>query len=96
MNMETESLQSAFDTSFDSMRRAREAFAPYLSPRGVGAIVSLATGSAKVSGLPGVGVEEPVTFPGHVLGIAFNVDAEEVEFISNADCRVTIRVIAAD
>jgi F-type H+-transporting ATPase subunit alpha len=44
----------------------------------VGTITSIATGIAKVSGLPGVGFDELVTFPGDVLGIAFNVDAEEI------------------
>ena len=31
-----------------------------------------------MSGLPGVGFDELVTFPGDVLGIAFNVDADEI------------------
>jgi F-type H+-transporting ATPase subunit alpha len=44
----------------------------------VGTITSVATGIAKVAGLPGVGFEELVRFPGDVLGIAFNVDAEEI------------------
>jgi F-type H+-transporting ATPase subunit alpha len=44
----------------------------------VGTITSVATGIAKVSGLPGVGFDELVTFPGDVLGIAFNVDADEI------------------
>jgi len=79
--METETLQIAFDSSFDSMSQAREAFSPVLTPREVGTIISIATGIAKVSGLPGVGFEELVTFPGDVLGIAFNVDAEEVGIV---------------
>jgi F-type H+-transporting ATPase subunit alpha len=44
----------------------------------VGTITSIATGIAKVSGLPGVGFEELVKFPGDVLGIAFNVDEAEI------------------
>ena len=56
----------------------REAFTPQLTPREVGTITSVATGIAKVSGLPGVGFEELVTFPGDVLGIAFNVDEDEI------------------
>ena len=56
----------------------REAFTPALTPREVGTITSVATGIAKVSGLPGVGFDELVTFPGDVLGIAFNVDADEI------------------
>ena len=56
----------------------REAFTPQLKLREVGTITSIATGIAKVSGLPGVGFDELVTFPGDVLGIAFNVDADEI------------------
>jgi F-type H+-transporting ATPase subunit alpha len=56
----------------------REAFTPQLTPREVGTIISVATGIAKVSGLPSVGFEELVRFPGDVLGIAFNVDEDEI------------------
>jgi F-type H+-transporting ATPase subunit alpha len=78
MNMEPGSLQDVLDRAFAGMGRARDAFAPQLRPREVGTITSIATGIAKVSGLPGVGFEELVRFPGDVLGIAFNVDAEEI------------------
>jgi F-type H+-transporting ATPase subunit alpha len=60
------------------MRRAREGFTRRFVPREVGTIVSISTGIAIVSGLPGVGFDELVTFPGDVLGIAFNVDADEI------------------
>jgi F-type H+-transporting ATPase subunit alpha len=60
------------------MGKVREAFMPQLQPREVGIITRVATGIAKVSGLPGVGYDELVMFPGDVLGIAFNVDADEV------------------
>ena len=49
-----------------------------MTPREVGTVISVATGIAKVSGLPGVGFEELVKFPGGVLGIAFNVDEDEI------------------
>ena len=55
MSAEPESLQSAFDSTFSGISEAREAFTPELTPREVGAITSIATGIAKVSGLPGVG-----------------------------------------
>ena len=74
--MEPESLQDDFDRAFAGIGQVREAFTPQLSPREVGTITSIATGIAKVSGLPGVGFDELVTLPGDVLGIAFNVDAE--------------------
>jgi len=78
MNMESESLQNIFDSAFAELGQVREAFTPQLMPREVGTITSVATGIAKVSGLPGVGFEELVTFPGDVLGIAFNVDEDEI------------------
>jgi F-type H+-transporting ATPase subunit alpha len=76
--MESESLKSVFDRAFAGIRQARETFKPQLRPREVGTITSVATGIAKVSGLPGVGYDELVTFPGDVPGIAFNVDADEI------------------
>ncbi len=78
MNMEPESLQNVFDSAFAGISHVREAFTPQLTLREVGTITSVATGIAKVSGLPGVGFDELVTFPGDVLGIAFNVDADEI------------------
>ncbi len=71
-------LQTAFDRAFAGMSEVRQAFTPQLSTREVGTIVSIATGIAKVSGLPSVGFEELVTFPGDVLGMAFNVDEHEL------------------
>jgi len=76
--MEPESLQNVYDSTFAGIKHVREAFAPQLVPREVGTITSIATGIAKVSGLPGVGSDELVKFPGDVLGIAFNVDADEI------------------
>jgi F-type H+-transporting ATPase subunit alpha len=76
--MEPESLQSDFDRAFAGIGRMREALAPQLTLREVGTITSVATGIAKVSGLPGVGYDEVLTFPGDVLGIAFNVDEDEI------------------
>jgi len=76
--MQAESLQDIFDGAFAGISQAREAFTPQLTPREVGTITSVATGIAMVSGLPGVGFEELVAFPGDVLGIAFNVDSDEI------------------
>ena len=58
--------------------RGWKTFEPQLTPREVGTVISVATGIAKVSGLPGVGFEELVKFPGDVLGIALNVDEDEI------------------
>jgi F-type H+/Na+-transporting ATPase subunit alpha len=78
MNMEPEGLQNVFDSAFAGIRQVREAFVPQLRPREMGTVTSIATGIAKVSGLPGVGFEEVLKFPGDVYGIAFNVDEGEI------------------
>ena len=78
MITEPESLQSVFDRTFSGISQVREAFTPQLTPREVGTITSIATGIAKVSGLPAVGFEELVKFPGDLLGMAFNVDEAEI------------------
>ncbi len=73
-----ESLQSVFDRAFTSMSRTREGFTPQFVPREVGTITAVSTGIARVSGLPSVGFEELVQFPGGVFGIAFNLDEDEI------------------
>jgi len=78
MNAAPENLQSVFDRTFAGISQGLGSFTPQFTPREVGTVVSVATGIAKVSGLPGVGFEELVTFPGGVLGIAFNVDEDEI------------------
>jgi F-type H+-transporting ATPase subunit alpha len=78
MNMAPRSLQSVFDRAFTGMSRTRESFTPQLTPHEVGTITNVSTGIARVSGLPGVGFEELVKFPGGVFGIAFNVDDREI------------------
>jgi F-type H+-transporting ATPase subunit alpha len=77
----SDDLQTALDGSFASLREAREAFAPHLNPHEVGVITDVAVGIATISGLPGVGYEELVSFPGGLLGIAFNVDEDEIGVI---------------
>jgi F-type H+-transporting ATPase subunit alpha len=60
-------------------------FVPQLDPREVGIVTQVTTGIAIVSGLPGVGYEELVSFPGDLKGIAFNVDQSEVGVILLGD-----------
>ena len=78
MSAPPDSLQSVFDNAFAGLSQGRETFTPQLTPREVGTITSVSTGIAKVSGLPGVGSDELVKFPGDVFGIAFNVDEDEI------------------
>ncbi len=76
--MEPLSLHNILNCTFDEINQSLDDFTPLLNPREVGVITTLSTGIVKVSGLPGVGFEEIVKFPGNLYGIAFNVDEEEV------------------
>jgi len=85
MNTEPESIQNVFDRAFTGISQVRDAFVPQLRPREIGTITSIATGIAKVSGLPGVGFEEVLRFAGDVYGIAFNVDEDEIGVVLLGD-----------
>jgi F-type H+-transporting ATPase subunit alpha len=74
-------LEGALNRAFTGLRQSREAFNPQLVPHEVGLVKSVSTGIAMVSGLAGVGYEELVRFAGGMLGIAFNLDEEEVGVI---------------
>jgi F-type H+-transporting ATPase subunit alpha len=76
--MQPDTLANAFNHAFNSMSQARTDFIPRLSLQEVGRITDVSTGIARVSGLPGVGFEELIKFPGDVYGIAFNVDRDEI------------------
>jgi F-type H+-transporting ATPase subunit alpha len=64
---------------------ALEAYAPEVVLREVGAVISVSTGIALVSGLPGIGFEEVVTFAGGMQGIAFNVDEHAIGVVLLGD-----------
>lgn len=83
--MAPEGLENLFDDVFAGIGQAREAFAPLLKPKEIGTVASIATGIAKVSGLPGVGFEELISFPNDVLGIAFDIDADETGVVLLGD-----------
>ena len=85
MSAPSGSLQEAFDDAFGGIAQVRETFTPRLTPCEVGTIASVATGIAKVSGLSSVGFEELVKFPGGILGIAFNVDEDEIGVVLLGD-----------
>ena len=85
MNARDEDLEGAFDRAFAGLEQARENHGPKLAPREVGTITALSTGIASVSGLPGIGFEELIRFPGDVFGIAFNVDEDEIGVVLLGD-----------
>ncbi len=81
MNAPPDSLQRVFDRAFAGLKQGRQTFTPQLTPYEVGTIISVSTGIARVSGLPHVGFDELVKFPGDLFGIAFNVDKDEVAVV---------------
>ena len=86
MNNQPESSAQRLRPGICGISQALEAFTPQLTPREVGTITSVSIGIAKVSGLPGVGFEELVNFPGDLFGIAFNVDPEEIGVVLLGEC----------
>jgi len=68
----------ALEHGFAALVQARTAFVPALVPREVGTVTQVTTGIARVSGLPGAGFDELLTFPGGLTGIAFNIDEHEI------------------
>lgn len=85
MNAATENLEAVVDQVFTQVAAARTTFTPAFAPREVGTIVHVATGVARVTGLPGVGAEEIITFRGGVSGIAFNIDADDISVVLLGD-----------
>ena len=85
MNMVTQNLHDVFDSAFGQMARARRAWKPQLKLREIGTITSIASGIARVSGLPGAGYEEVLKFPGDSYGIAFNLDEDEIGVVLLGD-----------
>jgi F-type H+-transporting ATPase subunit alpha len=78
MNLPPENLHTVLDRTFACLRQGREAFRAQLTPREVGTVTSVSTGIAMVSGLPDVGYDELIAFPGGVFGIAFNLEEHEI------------------
>ncbi|MCF7789501.1 MAG: alternate F1F0 ATPase, F1 subunit alpha [Prosthecobacter sp.] len=85
MSAAPEALSGVFDRLFTSLRQTRESPAPQLSLHEVGTVTNVATGIAKVSGLPGAGFDELLEFPGGVSGIAFNLDEDEIGVVLLGD-----------
>jgi F-type H+-transporting ATPase subunit alpha len=79
------SLQRVVQDAFAGIAERLQAFKPQLLPREVGTVASVSTGIARVHGLPGLGFEELVLFPGGLSGIAFNLDEHGVDVVLLGD-----------
>jgi len=72
---------TALGSAFDGLRHGCDTYVAQLESYEIGIITSLSTGIATISGLPNVGNEELVSFPGNRFGMTFNVDENEVGII---------------
>ena len=79
-------VQTFYDNAFAKLASARDSFTPQLILREIGTITSVSVGIAKVTGLPGVGFDELIQFPGDQFGIAFNVDEDEIGVVLLCEC----------
>jgi F-type H+/Na+-transporting ATPase subunit alpha len=86
MKNPNDALHSILENTFVRLTRAREKFAARLSAVEVGTVITVSAGVARATGLPGVGFDELVEFPGELFGIAFNVDEEEIGIVLLGDC----------
>jgi F-type H+-transporting ATPase subunit alpha len=80
-----DNLSAIVARALDTLSRAREGQAMQLRSREVGIVRTVSTGVAKVTGLPGVGLDECVKFPGGLSGIAFNIDEDAIGIVLLGD-----------
>ncbi len=71
-------LSAELDAGFGALAAVREQSSVAVSVREVGYVSEVGHGIARVSGLPGVEVDELLRFPGDLAGMAFNLDPGEV------------------
>ena len=62
----------------EALRRNVEGFKPSVERQEVGRVISTSDGIARVKGLPNAMANELLEFPGGVLGLAFNLEEDEI------------------
>jgi F-type H+-transporting ATPase subunit alpha len=78
---ENKELREALDDALSAVSHTLESYQPQLQLEEIGTISFVGNGIARIKGLPHVRSEELITFPGDKLGIAFNLDLDEVAVI---------------
>lgn len=78
-------LESDLKESLHLWNQVREQSAYRLAVTERGVVTSISAATATVSGLPGVRNEELLEFPGGVLGLAFNLDVQEIGVVLLGD-----------
>jgi F-type H+-transporting ATPase subunit alpha len=72
-------------TIAEALRKNVESFAPTVSREEVGRVIESGDGIARVAGLPRTMANELLEFPGGLLGMAFNLDVDEIGCIVFGD-----------
>jgi F-type H+-transporting ATPase subunit alpha len=102
MTGDTSPLRRTLDQALETIARASRDFAPELKLQQVGWVDYIGKGIARVRGLPGVRSEELLAFPGDLLGLAFDLQPDEVgvvllgdfsRLLAGAEVRRTGRVL---
>lgn len=70
--------QSCLNRAFSDISEVISTFDYPLALREIGIVSTVINGTAKVTGLYSVGYEELLIFPGNLLGIAFDIEANEI------------------
>jgi F-type H+-transporting ATPase subunit alpha len=71
-------LQELLDETLTTLHKVVESTKMQLLSRETGTVLHVGGGIARVKGLPGITSEELVQFPGGVLGVAINLDPNEI------------------
>ena len=79
--MEDRKLQETLDNTINVLNHSLESYQPQLEIEEIGTISFVGEGIARIKGLPHVRSEELISFPDNKLGIAFNLDPDEVAVI---------------
>jgi F-type H+-transporting ATPase subunit alpha len=74
-------LQTVLDQTLSQLEQQLNHYQAQIKPQEIGILKSIEEGVAKVIGLPNVKADELVRFEGNILGIAFNLDANELGVI---------------
>jgi F-type H+-transporting ATPase subunit alpha len=85
MNDAASSVTKVLEDAFDALDQALESFSPVLAVQHVGWVQYVGKGIARVGGLPGVRYEELLAFPGGLLGLALDVDEDQVGVVLFGD-----------
>lgn len=79
--MDNYDLRSAFTSTLDTLSQIRQIYTAEINLREIGVVTEVLNGIARVSGLPNVGFEELIQFPGGYKGLAFDLEEEEVGIV---------------